>query len=183
MPTAREPELHCRRHRQLQHQANAISSIPAYIARCRFFFALCPVIDCPFQGKVLTPATWSSRGWCRLERAARELSPNNTWILIRSESSLEAIGTMLSFPSGPSGKAILLSRKIEGKAGSGDAAHPGAEAEPLPASWRPSGIPAPLQPPDGLPQRASDRARDQPASQLRFKHAAEFLHQNGWESR
>ncbi|CAE7894125.1 Ankk1 [Symbiodinium microadriaticum] len=98
-----------------QHQANAISSIPAYIARCRFFFALCPVIDCPFQGKVLTPATWSSRGWCRLERAARELSPNNTWILIRSESSLEAIGTMLSFPSGPVGEGDFAVAEDRGK--------------------------------------------------------------------
>ena len=86
------------------HQANAIASIPAYIARCKFFFALCPVLDCPFEGKVLTAATWSRRGWCRLERAARELSPNSTWILIQSETSIEAVGTVLSFPSGSVGE-------------------------------------------------------------------------------
>ncbi|CAE7223541.1 unnamed protein product [Symbiodinium sp. CCMP2456] len=42
------------------HQARAISSIPGYIRECRFFFALCPVLECPLQGKVITAATWSS---------------------------------------------------------------------------------------------------------------------------
>ncbi|CAE7543781.1 ANKS1A [Symbiodinium sp. CCMP2592] len=86
------------------HQARAISSIPGYISACHFFFALCPVVDCPLQGKVLTARTWSSRGWCRLERAARELSPNSTWILIQSETSIEVVGTVLSFPTGPVGE-------------------------------------------------------------------------------
>eukprot|EP00439_Symbiodinium_sp_Y106_P055016 s4066_g7.t1 len=86
------------------HQASAITSIPAYIARCGFFIALCPVLDCPFKSTVLTAATWSRRGWCRLERAARELSPNSNWILIQSESSIEVVGTVLSFPSGPVGE-------------------------------------------------------------------------------
>ena len=81
-------------------QASAINSIPAYVAKCRFFLALCPVLDCPFEAKVLTAATWSRRGWCRLERAARELSPDSTWILIRSDTSMEVVGTVLSFPSG-----------------------------------------------------------------------------------
>ncbi|CAE7467023.1 unnamed protein product, partial [Symbiodinium necroappetens] len=86
------------------HQAKAINSIPAYVARCEVFIALCPVLDCPLERRVLTPATWSSRGWCRLERAARELSPNSTWVLIRSETSIEALGTVLSFPRGPVGE-------------------------------------------------------------------------------
>ncbi|CAE7217888.1 Psmd10, partial [Symbiodinium microadriaticum] len=81
-------------------QADAITSIPAYVARCDFFLGLCPVLDCPAESRVLTAATWSSRGWCRLERAARELSPSSTWILIRSETSVETVGTLLSFPSG-----------------------------------------------------------------------------------
>ena len=85
-------------------QARAINSIPAYISACHFFFALCPVVDCPLQGKVLTAASWSRRGWCCLERAARELSPNSTWILIQSETSIEAVGTALSFPSGSVGE-------------------------------------------------------------------------------
>ena len=45
-----------------QEQGKAIMSIPAYIARCCFFFALCPVLDCPFESTVLTAATWSPLG-------------------------------------------------------------------------------------------------------------------------
>ena len=46
--------------------AEAISSIPAYVAKCRFFFALCPTIGCPAHARVLTTASWNARGWCRL---------------------------------------------------------------------------------------------------------------------
>ena len=90
-----------------QEQGKAIMSIPAYIARCCFFFALCPVLDCPFESTVLTAATWSRRGWCRLERAARELSANSTWILIQSETSIEVVGTALSFPISSVGEGDL----------------------------------------------------------------------------
>ena len=43
-------------------QADAINSIPAYVAKCRFFFALCPTIECPSQGKVLSVASWATSG-------------------------------------------------------------------------------------------------------------------------
>ncbi|CAE7242612.1 ANK2 [Symbiodinium necroappetens] len=97
-----QPECQGKASNQMEylHQAKAISSIPGYISECRFFLALCPVLECPLQGKVLTAATWSSRGWCRLERAARELSANSTWVLIQSDASIEVVGTALSFPSG-----------------------------------------------------------------------------------
>ena len=88
---------------EMEYLPKAISSIPGYVSVCKFFFALCPVLECPWQGKVLTAATWSSRGWCRLERAARELSANSTWILIQSDASMEVVGTALSFPSGTVG--------------------------------------------------------------------------------
>ena len=87
-----------------ESKTNAIESIPGYVARCRFFFALCPTIDCPFQAKVLSHATWSSRGWCRLERASRELSENDNWVLIQSAGAMEVIGTMTSCVSGPIGE-------------------------------------------------------------------------------
>ena len=52
-------------------QASAISSIPAYIARCRFFIALCPTLECPEEAKVLSMTTWGPLGgggaaaaWC-----------------------------------------------------------------------------------------------------------------------
>ncbi|OLP84592.1 2-5A-dependent ribonuclease [Symbiodinium microadriaticum] len=98
-----------------RHQANAIRSIPAYVSRCRFFFALCPAIDCPDQGQVLTSASWGTRGWCRLERAARELSPNSTWILVQSETSIEAVGAMFSFPGGSVGEGEFAMAEDRGK--------------------------------------------------------------------
>ena len=98
------PQLQYQRETEHLHQARAISSIPGYISECHFFFALCPVLDVPFQAKVLSARTWSSRGWCRLERAARELSLQSAWILIQSETSIEVVGTVLSFPSGPVGE-------------------------------------------------------------------------------
>ena len=79
-------------------QGRCISSIPAYVEMCRFFLALCPVIDSPTEDKVFTARTWSCRGWCRLERAARELSVHDTWILVQSSASIELVGTALSFP-------------------------------------------------------------------------------------
>ena len=43
--------------------ANAIRSIPAYIAECSFFVALCPVVENSSQSKVFTPGSWAQRGW------------------------------------------------------------------------------------------------------------------------
>ncbi|CAE7678059.1 ANKHD1, partial [Symbiodinium sp. CCMP2456] len=57
-----------------QSRLMAIDSIPAYVERCRFFVALCPPIRHKTIDTVLNKQTWSKRGWCRLERAARELS-------------------------------------------------------------------------------------------------------------
>ncbi|CAE7225519.1 unnamed protein product [Symbiodinium sp. CCMP2592] len=79
-------------------------SIPWYITRCSFFFALCPVIDSPDESRVLTPASWGQRSWCRLERAVRELSTDDTWVLIRSETSLEIVGSVLGFMGGSAGE-------------------------------------------------------------------------------
>ena len=77
-------------------QAKAINSIPAYVVKCTFFFALCATIDSPFEGKVLSFSTWALRGWCRLERACRELSANDGWIVIKSPAALEVVGAALS---------------------------------------------------------------------------------------
>ena len=80
-------------------QGKCISSIPAYVEICRFFVALCPAIDSPTEEKVFSARTWSCRGWCRMERAVRELSVHDTWILVQSSSSMELVGTALSFPT------------------------------------------------------------------------------------
>ena len=47
--------------------------------------------------------SWSRR-WCRLERASRELSENDSWILIQSPASLQIVGTVLSLMTGPVGE-------------------------------------------------------------------------------
>ncbi|CAE7527483.1 anks1b [Symbiodinium pilosum] len=85
-------------------QDTCIHSISAYVEACRFFLALCPVIDSPREDKVFTARTWSCRGWCRMERAARELSVHDTWILVQSSASFELVGTALSFPSASVGE-------------------------------------------------------------------------------
>ncbi|CAE7360324.1 ASB3 [Symbiodinium natans] len=86
------------------NQVKAINSIPAYIAKCRYFFALCPTLDCHAEGRVLNGTTWSRRGWCRLERASRELSQHDTWVLIQGSTTLRVVGTALSFVTGPVGE-------------------------------------------------------------------------------
>ena len=99
----------------LQNQENAISSIPAYVAKCRYYFALCPTVDCPEAGKVLTLASWAARGWCRLERASRELSENSRWILIQSSAALEVVGTAFSMVTGPVGEGDFTVEKDKQK--------------------------------------------------------------------
>ena len=87
------------------NQGKAINSIPAYVAKSRYFFALCPTIDCPFEGRVLNVATWSRRGWCKLERACRELSGREThWILVQSATALHLVSTAFSFAMGSVGE-------------------------------------------------------------------------------
>ena len=44
----------------IPQQSSAINSIPAYVARCDFFLALCPVLPSDSEGKVITAGTWSS---------------------------------------------------------------------------------------------------------------------------
>ena len=53
---------------------------------------------------MLTALTWSRRGWCRMERMARELSKESTWVLIQSCTFMEFVGTPASFPPGMVGE-------------------------------------------------------------------------------
>eukprot|EP00439_Symbiodinium_sp_Y106_P077221 s29_g16.t1 len=56
------------------------------------------------EAKVLSMTTWGRRGWCRIERAARELSRDNSWVLVRGGTTMEVVGTSISFVSGSVGK-------------------------------------------------------------------------------
>ena len=84
--------------------SRAIGSIPAYVARCRFFFALCPVIESLSLEKVFTSFTWSERGWCRVERVLRELSKDQSWVMIKSSTSVELVSSILSGVGGSAGE-------------------------------------------------------------------------------
>mmetsp|Transcript_917 Transcript_917/g.2142 ORF Transcript_917/g.2142 Transcript_917/m.2142 type:complete len:626 (-) Transcript_917:189-2066(-) len=91
-------------HHQPDLLSKAIDSIPAYIAECSYFLGLCPVVDCPDDGRVLGPISWAQRGWCRVERVCRELSRDGSWILIQSDVSLALVGTELAFVGGAVGE-------------------------------------------------------------------------------
>lgn len=85
--------------------ANAIRSIPAYVAECSFFIALCPVAENSSRSKVFTPGSWAQRGWCRVERAFRELSEKESWIIVKSSANIELVhGAEASVGGGPPGE-------------------------------------------------------------------------------
>ena len=53
-----------------RHQA--IASIPEFVSRSYFFLILCPAVP-HAEGHLLSCSTWSSRGWCRLEKNGTRL--------------------------------------------------------------------------------------------------------------
>ncbi|CAE7667124.1 Ankrd17, partial [Symbiodinium sp. CCMP2456] len=73
--------------RASQARQTAIQSIPTYVARCEFFVVLCPALKHRDQKRTLSHATWGERGWCRTERAARELSNRKGGYVIIVESA------------------------------------------------------------------------------------------------
>ncbi|CAE7654007.1 unnamed protein product [Symbiodinium sp. CCMP2592] len=79
------PQCSC--HGASQVRESAIQSIPAYVARCFFFVVLCPALTHRDQQRTLSHATWGERGWCRTERAARELSTHRGGYVIIVESA------------------------------------------------------------------------------------------------
>jgi len=86
--------------------AHAIASIPTYISRCRFFFALCPTLEasCGSKGStLLTPVTWAERGWCRMEASLRELSEHRTWVMIRGPMALQLTSSWIPMSVGQPG--------------------------------------------------------------------------------
>ena len=56
-------------------QAEAIKSIPGYVAKCRFFLVLCPFLESGSGAHVLSALTWSRRGGTRKwgHRQTREM--------------------------------------------------------------------------------------------------------------
>ena len=99
---------------------DAINSIPAYVDKCSFFFALVPVLENPSGTNLITPFTWNSRGWCRLERSCRELSQNKSWIQVKGPNDLQLIsgaGASLRAGSGPVGEGAFTVPEDRSKLG------------------------------------------------------------------
>ncbi|CAE7578613.1 btbd11b [Symbiodinium sp. CCMP2592] len=83
---------------------SAIDNIPGYIARCTFFFVLCPVIANHALSRLFTQYTWAERGWCRVEKTCRELSLDHTWMIIRSATEIDFVSDAASTLGGPAGE-------------------------------------------------------------------------------
>ena len=60
-------------------------------------------VDVSYIHTYIHTKSWSRRGWCRLERASRELSENDNWILIQSPAALQSVGTV-TLMAGPVGE-------------------------------------------------------------------------------
>ena len=54
----------------------AIDSIASYVAECYYFIILCPSLHNENR-QTVSYQTWSERGWCRMERMARDLLRND----------------------------------------------------------------------------------------------------------
>ena len=78
--------------------------------RVLLFFALVPVLENPSGTSLISTFTWSGRGWCRLERSCRELSPNHSWIQVKGPTDLQiisGIGASFRVGSGPVGEGVF----------------------------------------------------------------------------
>ena len=86
--------------------SKAVGSIPSYVLRCEYFFALCPVVESegPEGLRAFSSCTWDQRGWCRMELIMRKLSPDHTWIMISDGRMVEAIATVAGAEGGPPGE-------------------------------------------------------------------------------
>ncbi|OLQ12099.1 putative TrmH family tRNA/rRNA methyltransferase YacO [Symbiodinium microadriaticum] len=77
----------------------AVDSIPAYVARCAFFFVLAPVIENTDLGAVFTEVSWAQRGWCLVERLCRELSEEAPLIVIKSQTQITVVSSVMHYGS------------------------------------------------------------------------------------
>ncbi|CAJ1377918.1 unnamed protein product [Effrenium voratum] len=101
---------------QFQDQRNAIASIPAYIDKCDFFVALCPLMAHESRS-FLSTESWQQRGWCRAEAAARDLSVSNgLTLIIESPRQVSlAAGYSISKSPGDGEFTIPRDRKVVGE--------------------------------------------------------------------
>ena len=87
-----------------EDQANAITSIPAYVEQSTLMILLVPVVEHKdISGAICGYDTWRNRGWCRLEMMAAHLSRNDIRLLVvrGGKSRLRFSGTheVLTLPT------------------------------------------------------------------------------------
>lgn len=71
----------------------AIESIPAYVELAKHLLVLAPAVKHQRSGEALSYSTWRTRGWCRLERAARFFSvADSRLILVQSPNQMQILG-------------------------------------------------------------------------------------------
>jgi len=66
----------------VQHAANAIVSLPAYVERCALLLVVAPVVTHVDTNLTCNYATWRQRGWCRLELLAAVLAPRDVRVMV-----------------------------------------------------------------------------------------------------
>ena len=67
---------------------NAVKSIPYYVERSSFFFVVAPKAKHSDEGHTCDLTSWRSRGWCRLEEWANNLSLNSKCPVIVTETNV-----------------------------------------------------------------------------------------------
>ncbi|CAE7285764.1 anks1b [Symbiodinium natans] len=93
-----------------QNLQKAIDSIPAYVSKCDFFMALCPVVESSAADETFSEYTWSQRGWCCMEKLVYELTTHDgAWILIKSPMHQELKLTPLTNSSPGEGSFSIQS--------------------------------------------------------------------------
>eukprot|EP00438_Fugacium_kawagutii_P031123 Skav201747 [mRNA] locus=scaffold1973:9099:10799:- [translate_table: standard] len=94
----------------------AIGCIPSYVARSFFFVILCPAVQ-HRDGYMLSESTWAERGWCRLERMARELARDDGIIItVQTASHPTLAWNMNEVVQGP-GKGVFSFEEDRAKVG------------------------------------------------------------------
>lgn len=99
-------------------KSQAIASIPAYIEKCEFFVALCPVLTHADTAQAMDQYTWAKRGWCRVEKTVRNLlAPNDMMLMIESPKhmSMLALRDALFHPFGAGDFTVERDRQVVGQ--------------------------------------------------------------------
>lgn len=93
-----------------KHFQAAVDSIPAYVELSNYFIIIAPPLEHADKANtILSYGSWKSRGWCRLERAARALcAANPTMILVENSCHAVIIGAQDYLYDGPGTGAFTV---------------------------------------------------------------------------